>query len=68
MAQAGLVVVGVAKVSEPGRRMSAKRVGLLLPAVHMVNTGSVGEVVFPSGLAGVVADMLELLVLPVVGV
>ena len=68
MAQAGLVVVGVVKVSEPGRRMSAKRVGLLLPAVHMVNTGSVGEVVFPSGLASVVADMLGLLVLPVVGV
>ena len=56
MAQVGLVIVGVAKVSEPGCRMSAKHVGLLLLVVHMVNMGSVSEVVFPSGLAGVVAD------------
>ena len=68
MAQVGLVIVGVVKVSGPDHRMSAKRIGLLLPEVHMVNMGSVGEVVFPSGLAGVVVDMLGLSVLPVVGV
>ena len=68
MAQAGLVVMGVVKVSGPDRRMLAKHVGLLLSEVHMANTGSVGEVVFPSCLTGVVVNRLGLSVLLVVGV
>ena len=51
MAQAGLVVMGVVKVSGPDRRMLAKHVGLLLSEVHMANTGSVGEVVNRLGLS-----------------